>query len=93
MSRTGRHRVTGGIATGKSSVLAILSEHGVETIDADIVYHQLIAPGGSLVVPIANRFGRDMIAEDGSITAALWPESSSPIAKRWPISMRLPIRR
>jgi dephospho-CoA kinase len=59
--------VTGGIATGKSSVLAILREHGVETIDADTVYHQLIAPGGSLVVPIANRFGRDMIAEDGSI--------------------------
>jgi dephospho-CoA kinase len=59
--------VTGGIATGKSSVLAILRQHGVETIDADTVYHQLIAPGGSLVVPIANRFGRDMIAEDGSI--------------------------
>ncbi len=59
--------VTGGIATGKSSVLAILREHGVETIDADTVYHQLTATGGSLVVPIANRFGRDMIAEDGSI--------------------------
>lgn len=59
--------VTGGIATGKSSVLRLLGERGAETIDADAVYHQLIAPGGALVEPIVARFGRDMLADDGSI--------------------------
>ena len=59
--------VTGGIATGKSSVLALLAERGAETIDADAVYHALIGPGGPLVAPIAARFGSDMVAEDGSI--------------------------
>jgi dephospho-CoA kinase len=59
--------VTGGIATGKSSVLRLLAERGVTTIDADAVYHALIGPGGPLVRPIADRFGRDVIADDGSI--------------------------
>lgn len=59
--------VTGGIASGKSSVLALLAERGADTIDADAVYHAMIGPGGPLVAPIAARFGRDMIAEDGSI--------------------------
>jgi dephospho-CoA kinase len=59
--------VTGSIATGKSSVLRLLAEHGVTTIDADAVYHALIGPGGPLIRPIADRFGRDVIADDGSI--------------------------
>lgn len=59
--------VTGGIATGKSSVLRLLAERGAATIDADAVYHHLISPGGQLVEPIAARFGPDMVAADGSI--------------------------
>ena len=59
--------VTGGIATGKSTVLRLLADHGAATIDADAVYHALISPGGDLVEPIAARFGSDMVAEDGSI--------------------------
>jgi dephospho-CoA kinase len=59
--------VTGGIATGKSTVLRLLAERGVTTIDADAVYHALIGPGGPLIRPIADRFGRDVIADDGSI--------------------------
>jgi dephospho-CoA kinase len=59
--------VTGGIATGKSSILELLAKRGVETIDADAVYHAMISPGGPLVAPLAARFGADMVAEDGSI--------------------------
>jgi dephospho-CoA kinase len=59
--------VTGGIATGKSSLLELLAKRGVETIDADAVYHAMISPGGPLVAPLAARFGADMVAEDGSI--------------------------
>ena len=59
--------VTGGIATGKSSVLALLAEKGAEAIDADAVYHTMIGPGGALVSAISDRFGPDMVAGDGSI--------------------------
>ena len=67
MSRAIVIGVTGGIATGKSSVLRLLAERGVTTIDADAVYHALIGPGGPLIRPITERFGRDVIADDGSI--------------------------
>jgi dephospho-CoA kinase len=59
--------VTGAIATGKSAVLAILEELGFETIDADLVYHELIGPGGALVGPLVERFGGHVRADDGSI--------------------------
>ena len=59
--------VTGGIATGKSSVLALLARRGADTIDADTVYHEMIGPGGPLVAAIVERFGPDVRAEDGSI--------------------------
>lgn len=59
--------VTGAIATGKSTVLEILREHGAETINADAAYHRLISAGGSLVAPIVARFGEHVRAGDGSI--------------------------
>jgi len=59
--------VTGGIATGKSSVLEMLAKRGADTIDADAAYHAMIGPAGPLVAPIAERFGPDVVAEDGSI--------------------------
>lgn len=59
--------VTGAIATGKSTVLRLLAERGAETIDADAVYHELVGPGGALVRPIVERFGPDMLADDGAI--------------------------
>ena len=40
-----RVALTGGIATGKSHVLARIDAHGVPTIDADRLARQAIAPG------------------------------------------------
>jgi dephospho-CoA kinase len=59
--------ITGGIATGKSAVMEILGGLGAETIDADLVYHHLIGPGGALVATLAAAFGEQVIAADGSI--------------------------
>jgi dephospho-CoA kinase len=59
--------VTGSIGAGKSAVLNILAGHGFEIIDADSVYHRLIAAGGPLVAPIRAEFGPDVVAVDGSI--------------------------
>jgi dephospho-CoA kinase len=62
--------LTGGIATGKSYVLSVLSELGCEVIDSDAVAHQVIEPGRPAYVDIIDHFGRDILNEDGSINRA-----------------------
>jgi len=59
--------VTGGIATGKSTVLQILAERGFATIDADLVYRELIKTNGHLVGAIADAFGPGVVGADGAI--------------------------
>ncbi len=59
--------ITGGIASGKSSVSRILKELGAEIIDADVVAREIVEPGEPALNDIAEAFGRDMIREDGSL--------------------------
>lgn len=59
--------VTGNIACGKSLVLSSLANLGAETIDADTVYHSLIAPHAPLWRALRDRFGPDIVALNGSI--------------------------
>ncbi len=59
--------VTGNIACGKSLVLATLADLGAQTIDADTVYHGLIAPGAALLMALRERFGPEIIAADGTL--------------------------
>jgi dephospho-CoA kinase len=70
MSRPFVLGVTGGIASGKSAVLAMLGARGVETVDADLVYRELIATGGVLVQTLVEAFGEGVQAGDGSIDRA-----------------------
>lgn len=67
MSRTYVIGVTGGIATGKSTVLAMLGELGAKLIDADAVYHELVTPGLPLWHSVRERFGDDIVAANGGI--------------------------
>ncbi|HEY6404004.1 MAG TPA: dephospho-CoA kinase [Blastocatellia bacterium] len=62
--------LTGGIATGKSFVLSVLSELGCEVNDADTIAHQAIEPGRPAYFDIVNQFGRDILNEDGAINRA-----------------------
>ena len=59
--------LTGNIACGKSTVLRLLAGLGAETIDADAVYHELIAPEAPLWRALRDRFGDSIVAPDGSI--------------------------
>ena len=59
--------VTGGIACGKSTVMRMLADLGAETIDADVVYHELIAPGRPLWHALRSHFGDGIIGRDGSV--------------------------
>jgi len=59
--------VTGNIACGKSTVMRCLGEYGAELIDADTVYHGLIAPDRPLWKAVRARFGDGVVRDDGSI--------------------------
>lgn len=62
--------LTGGIASGKSVVAARLQEHGAVVIDADRVAREVVEPGMPALERIAEVFGADVIAADGSLDRA-----------------------
>ena len=59
--------LTGGVACGKSTVGAMLEEHGVHFLKADLLAHQLYAPGEPTYHAVVEHFGRDILNPDGSI--------------------------
>ncbi|HET6315495.1 MAG TPA: dephospho-CoA kinase [Chloroflexota bacterium] len=60
--------LTGNIACGKSSVGQLLAERfGADYVDADRLVHQLYAAGTSETRHIAERFGTDLLQQDGTI--------------------------
>jgi dephospho-CoA kinase len=62
-----RAALTGGIATGKSHVLAAFARLGVPTIDADTLAHGAIAAGTPGAARVVARFGTGIRLADGSI--------------------------
>ena len=59
--------LTGGIGSGKSTVLAMLQELGAVAIDADAISRATTAPGGRAIALIAQKFGADFITADGAL--------------------------
>jgi dephospho-CoA kinase len=59
--------LTGGIATGKSYVLARLKDRSIPTIDADDIVHEALGPGTPTSHAIAAQFGRIFLNPDGSV--------------------------
>jgi len=62
--------LTGGIASGKSTVARRLQEHGAVIVDADQVARQVVEPGEPALARIAETFGPGVIAADGSLDRA-----------------------
>jgi len=62
-----RYGLTGGIASGKSTVAALLREHGFAVLEADKISHALIEPGGAAYEEVIARFGREIVDVDGRI--------------------------
>ena len=59
--------LTGGIASGKSTVTKLFSEVGADVIDADAVSKELTAPGGAAVEDIRKEFGDEVIDGQGGL--------------------------
>ncbi len=59
--------LTGGIASGKSTVVELLREFGAATIDADKLGHQTYEPGTDTFNAVVAAFGDELVADDGTI--------------------------
>ncbi|MDN5011484.1 Dephospho-CoA kinase [Streptococcus sanguinis] len=59
--------ITGGIASGKSTVTEFLRQQGYKVIDADQVVHELQEPGERLYQALLSTFGPAILQEDGRL--------------------------
>lgn len=59
--------LTGGIASGKSTVAKILTELGAAIVDADILSREVVAPGHDGWKEIVATFGRDVLQADQNL--------------------------
>ena len=63
--------ITGGIASGKSTVTEFLRQKGFQVVDADAVVHQLQKPGGRLFQILVEHFGEKILLENGELNRPL----------------------
>ncbi|MNR78964.1 Dephospho-CoA kinase [compost metagenome] len=59
--------LTGGIASGKTTVARMLEAHGGAIIDADIAAREVVAPGEPALAEIAEAFGPEVLGPDGGL--------------------------
>lgn len=59
--------LTGGVASGKSTVAALFAAHGAPIIDTDLIARELVAPGQPALAEIAERFGPEALSADGTL--------------------------
>lgn len=62
--------LTGGIASGKSTVSRTFKAAGFPVVDADVIARQIVEPGQPVLARIAQAFGPEVLREDGSLDRA-----------------------
>ncbi|MFT4218967.1 MAG: dephospho-CoA kinase [Microbacterium sp.] len=62
--------LTGGIASGKSTIARRLADHGAIVIDADALVRDIQQPGSPVLAALAAEFGADIVRSDGSLDRA-----------------------
>jgi len=62
--------LTGGIASGKSTIARRLAEHGAVIVDADAIVRDVQAPASPVLERIAAAFGGEMLTADGALDRA-----------------------
>ncbi|WP_159881569.1 dephospho-CoA kinase [Paenibacillus puerhi] len=59
--------LTGGIASGKSTVAAMLVRRGALLVDADRIAREVVEPNTPVLAQVIERFGADLLLQDGSL--------------------------
>lgn len=77
--------LTGGIASGKSTVTSYLKEKGYPVIDADRVVRDLQSPGGALYRVLVDHFGREILDASGELDRVVLGQRifSNPSERDW----------
>ena len=77
--------ITGGIASGKSTVTEFLRQKGFQVVDADAVVHQLQKPGGRLYQVLVEHFGEKILLENSELNRPLLASLifSNPEEQEW----------
>lgn len=77
--------ITGGIASGKSTVTNFLRHKGFKVVDADAVVHQLQKPGGRLYQVLVEHFGEKILLKNGELNRTLLASLifSNPEEQEW----------
>ena len=77
--------ITGGIASGKSTVTEFLRQKGFQVVDADAVVHQLQKTGGRLYQVLVEHFGEKVLLENGELNRPLLASLifSNPEEQEW----------
>ena len=77
--------ITGGIASGKSTVTEFLRQKGFQVVDADAVVHQLQKPGGRLYQILVEHFGEKILLENGELNRPILASLifSNPEEQEW----------
>ena len=66
-SRPFRVALTGGIASGKSTVANLFAAHGVPVIDTDLIAREVVEPGQPALAAVAQAFGSGVLDSDGRL--------------------------
>lgn len=67
MTKELRVCLTGGIASGKSTVGELFADRGAMVIDSDVLAREVVAPGTRGLAAVLDRFGGEVLAEDGTL--------------------------
>ena len=62
-----RVALTGGIASGKTTVANLFATHGVPLIDTDLIAREVVEPGQPALAAVAKAFGSDVLDSDGRL--------------------------
>ena len=65
-----RVALTGGVASGKSTVAGLFAALGVPIIDTDLIAREVVAPGTPGLAAVVARFGADILLADGTLDRA-----------------------
>ena len=77
--------LTGGIASGKTTVANLFGELGVDIVDADVIAREVVEPGTPGLAAIADKFGEQILTPEGTLDRARLRQLvfSEPPLKAW----------
>jgi len=59
--------LTGGVASGKSTVAALLRELGAVVVDSDVLAREVVEPGTPGLAAVVEAFGPEVLTADGAL--------------------------